>query len=282
VIVERPTSAGAFLRRAESFLLRDEVAHNLIVGIARRLATGQAIGQAAPLFAVMREGSAVVGAAVWTPPWRLLLSVMPAAASLALADAMHGWRMRPSGAVGPRDSAQEVCERLAVLGGGRALVARAMRAFSLESVVPAPPTPGRCRRAVSSETALVSDWYAAFWRDAALQDPTDPREAGAAAVRERRVFVWDDCGPRCLAAVGRTTPGGASLGPVFTPPGDRRRGYATALVAAASQSLLDDGHRFCCLFTDLANPISNSIYPKVGYRAVCDFAEMDMANADGR
>jgi GNAT superfamily N-acetyltransferase len=276
VIVERPTSAAALLRVAEGFLLRHEVAHNLIIGIARRLATGQPIGQAAPVLAVVRDDGEVAGAALWTPPWRLLLSIMPAPAALALAEALHGWKVRPAGAVGPMKSALAVCERLAVLGGGRAVMARAMRAFSLEAVVPAPPTPGRCRRAVSSETALVAEWYAAFWRDAGLHDPTDPREAGAAAVRERRVFIWDDAGPRCLAAVGRTTPSGASLGPVFTPPDQRRRGYATALVAAASQALLDEGHRFCCLFTDLANPTSNAIYPKVGYRAVCDFAEVDL------
>jgi predicted GNAT family acetyltransferase len=213
---------------------------------------------------------------VWTPPWRLLLSLMPGPAALALADAMHGWRLQPSGAVGPTASTTPICQRLAAHYQERAVVARAMRAFVLETVTPVPAVPGRCRRAVGSETALVSDWYVAFWRDAGLQDPSDPREAGAVAVREGRVFIWDDAGPRSLAAMGRTTPGGASLGPVFTPLAARRRGYATALVAAASQTILDEGHRFCCLFTDLSNPTSNSIYPKIGYRPVCDFTEIDL------
>jgi predicted GNAT family acetyltransferase len=143
-------------------------------------------------------------------------------------------------------------------------------------VVPAPPTPGLCRRADPAEAPLVADWYAAFWKDAQLNDPTDPREAGASAVREGRVFLWDHAGPASLAAVGRTTPGGASLGPVYTPAARRRHGYATALVAAVSETLLAEGHRFCCLFTDLANPTSNAIYPRVGYRPVCDFAEVDL------
>jgi predicted GNAT family acetyltransferase len=37
-----------------------------------------------------------------------------------------------------------------------------------------------------------------------------------------------------------------------------------------TQMLLDRGGRFCFLFTDLANPTSNSIYQTVGYRPVAD------------
>jgi uncharacterized protein len=35
-------------------------------------------------------------------------------------------------------------------------------------------------------------------------------------------------------------------------------------------NLLAGGRRFCFLFTDLANPTSNSIYQQVGYRPVAD------------
>jgi hypothetical protein len=276
VIVERPETADTFLLRVAAFLLRDEAAHNLIIGIGRRLAAGQRVGQGPPLFAAISDRGTVVGAALWTPPWRVVLSLMPRTAALALAEAMIAWRMRPPGAVGPADSAVPLCERLALLGGGQARLARAMRAFELRRVEPAPPTPGLCRRADPAEASLVANWYAAFWADAQLNDPTDPREAGASAVREGRVFLWDDRGPASLAAVGRTKPGGASLGPVYTPIERRRHGYATALVAAVSETLLAEGHRFCCLLTDLANPTSNAIYPRVGYRPVCDFAEVDL------
>jgi predicted GNAT family acetyltransferase len=58
---------------------------------------------------------------------------------------------------------------------------------------------------------------------------------------------------------------------VYTPPDLRQRGYATACVASLSQMLLDEGWQFCTLFTDLANPTSNSIYRKIGYKPVGDF-----------
>jgi predicted GNAT family acetyltransferase len=37
--------------------------------------------------------------------------------------------------------------------------------------------------------------------------------------------------------------------------------------------ILDSGKKFCFLFTDQANPTSNSIYQKIGYEPVCDFHE---------
>ena len=71
-----------------------------------------------------------------------------------------------------------------------------------------------------------------------------------------------------MSGFGGPTPSGIRIGPVYTPPELRRRGYASALVAALTASLLESGRRLCFLFTDLANPTSNSIYQQVGYRPV--------------
>ena len=67
-----------------------------------------------------------------------------------------------------------------------------------------------------------------------------------------------------MAGYGARSPNGIRIGPGYTPSELRTRGYATALVAALSQYLLSSGHRFCFLYTDLANPTSNSIYQRVG------------------
>lgn len=45
---------------------------------------------------------------------------------------------------------------------------------------------------------------------------------------------------------------------VYTPPPNRGRGYAGACVGALSAQLRNAGNR-CVLYTDLANPISNSV-----------------------
>jgi predicted GNAT family acetyltransferase len=77
-----------------------------------------------------------------------------------------------------------------------------------------------------------------------------------------------------MAATTRPTRSGCSINTVYTPPRHRRRGYATAAVAALSDALLKGGRRFCCLYTDAANPTSNSIYAKIGYRPIRDDAEL--------
>jgi predicted GNAT family acetyltransferase len=63
------------------------------------------------------------------------------------------------------------------------------------------------------------------------------------------------------------------VGPVYTPPACRGRGYASAAVASLSQRLLDDGASRCMLFTDLSNPTSNKIYDALGYRRFADWEE---------
>lgn len=57
---------------------------------------------------------------------------------------------------------------------------------------------------------------------------------------------------------------------VYTPTYFRGNGYATSCVAQLSQMALEKGFRRCVLYTDLLNPTSNSIYQRIGYKAVCD------------
>jgi len=73
-----------------------------------------------------------------------------------------------------------------------------------------------------------------------------------------------------MATVERDTAHGIAISWVYTPSHLRKRGYATACVAALTQRMLDSGKHFCCLYTDLANPTSNSIYEKIGYQPICD------------
>lgn len=85
--------------------------------------------------------------------------------------------------------------------------------------------------------------------------------------------MWEDREAVSLCGVGGLTPNGIRIGPVYTPPSAGRRGYASALVAEASQLQLDAGRRFCFLHTDLANPTANHIYQAIRYEPVRDVDE---------
>ena len=75
--------------------------------------------------------------------------------------------------------------------------------------------------------------------------------------------------PVAMAGVFDAVAGVARIGPVYTPPDRRGRGYASALVAEVSDAVLTRGQR-CILYTDLENPTSNAIYRALGYRAVAE------------
>jgi predicted GNAT family acetyltransferase len=129
------------------------------------------------------------------------------------------------------------------------------------------------RKAVEADVALAREWVDGYIRDTRVLGP-------AAGVAERLIehgelYLWTDADRPCsMVATTRDTGSGRSINTVYTPPQYRRRGYATAAVAALSAMLLEDGHRFCCLYTDISNPTSNSIYARVGYVPIRDDLEI--------
>jgi predicted GNAT family acetyltransferase len=137
--------------------------------------------------------------------------------------------------------------------------------------------PGHLRSARNDEVDLMADWIFNFSVDAHV--PADAAEARASAewrIGSGDMFVWEvDAQPVSLAVKSRPSSHGITVGLVYTPCALRNRGYASACVAALSQQLLDAGWEFCSLYTDLANPTSNSIYQRIGYRPVCDSNEYD-------
>jgi predicted GNAT family acetyltransferase len=74
-----------------------------------------------------------------------------------------------------------------------------------------------------------------------------------------------------MASATEATQNSSRIGPVYTPPEYRKKGYASACVATLSQQLLNQGYQACYLYTDLANPTSNHIYKTIGYQPVCDW-----------
>jgi hypothetical protein len=87
----------------------------------------------------------------------------------------------------------------------------------------------------------------------------------------RGLALWEvDGSPVSMAGYTGPTPHGIRVSYVYTPAEHRRKGYASACVAALSQQLLDRGFDFCFLFTDLHNPTSNHIYQQIGYQPVVD------------
>ena len=276
--VERFPTPAAFLDAAGEHLAAREAFHNRPLSTARTCRDRPDRFPGPNIFAVARTHGRVVGVALLVPPHRLQLYAPAGPATTAIAaDLARDLTVLP-GVHGPTDAAVAFATAWCA---GRGLAVRHdsdLRAFELVRVIPAAPTPGAMRPAGDGDLPLVAAWYEALTAEIGPQAGSTPGDAARRAVRDGLVVVWDDTGPVAQAAVVGTTPHGTRIGAVYTPPEQRRRGYATALVAALSQRLLDEGQRFCFLFTDLANPVSNAIYPKIGYRAVADYRNLDFVS----
>jgi len=275
------TAIDAFLAAAGADLARDEVTNGLILGVALRLKHDPARFEQPPYLATVSDNDALLAAAVMTPPHGVLLytaaTIEPTPAlRLLAADLVDaGWPLPTVNGVAPISRC--FAEEWRTLTGGDVALLLAMRVYALRAVTPPSPVAGKLAQATLSDIEDIFDWYVAFHNEATPSDVMPRREIVERSINDGSIYLWRMDGvPVSLAAKGRRTPHGTSVGPVYTPPAQRGRGYASACVAALSQLILDEGKDFCTLFTDLGNPTSNSIYQKIGYRPVCDFAQFTL------
>lgn len=150
-----------------------------------------------------------------------------------------------------------------------------MRIYKLDKVNDISLSPGKLRVADQRDLYYLPYWNNGFTLDCGFQGVDIPGavEKVKRSLDTKTLYIWEDDIPVSQAAMGRRTLNGAVVNAVYTPPHYRGKGYATSCVASLSQRLLDSGYKFCSLFTDLANPVSNSIYMKIGYKPVCDYDE---------
>jgi uncharacterized protein len=279
---ERLDDAATFLAEAGPLLLGDEARHNLILGIAGTIRDAPDVYPLRSFWLVRKEGRPVA-AAIRTPPYNLILARPESPLALeALAD---GIAEELPGINGCVPEAVQFAELWAGRIGARPRTNMRQGVYALEEVQPLPAAPGSARVATADDRDLLLRWWIAFG-DEVLHEGGPGRENAGAMIDHRlsaagRGFLlWEHDGePVSFAGWGGATPNGIRVGPVYTPPELRRRGYASALTANLSEGLLDGrlfegGRRFCFLYTDLANPTSNAIYERIGYRRVAESAEI--------
>ena len=275
--IRRHATAEAFLAHAGGFLGEREAEHNLILGVGSQLLRAPRPYGEDPFLAVVESGGDVVGAVLRTPPHNLILSELDDERAIEpiVAAVREEFDSLP-GVVGPKERAAQFATAWEAVTGATARRGLAQRIFHVDRVDPPRAVPGRMRPYEPADRELAARWADAFSAEALPENAPQPESAEEFVERREQdpdggLVFWEDRGPVCLAGYGGLTPNGIRIGPVYTPPELRGHGYASALTAALTQRLLDGGRRFCFLFTDLANPTSNSIYQRIGYRPVGDF-----------
>ena len=225
---------------------------------------GHRFADAPMLFGWYDDGE-VRGAVSLTPPFELLLAVVPDDTVAALATALRGTEL--PGINGDPATAERF---VAAWQPERAEVAFEMRLYRLGELQPPASPTGRARAAGAGDVDLAARWLAAFEDDAGVMR-TNVEAAARARIDDGRLWLWEDAGtPVSLAARTATAAGVARIAPVYTPTEQRRRGYGAAVTAACTADALARGADEVVLFTDLANSTSNSIYQSIGFRPIGD------------
>jgi uncharacterized protein len=152
-----------------------------------------------------------------------------------------------------------------------------MRFFRLKEVLPAERKPGQLRLAKPEDLPFLKEWVPQAVLEM-MGDEIDGEKRALSMIKEERLYLWEDEGQLPVSMVAKTRPtfSDITISMVYTPKEFRKKGYASASVAALSQKLLDEGYRYCTLFTDLANPTANKIYQEIGYEPVIDHYEYDV------
>lgn len=133
-----------------------------------------------------------------------------------------------------------------------------------------PNVKGTARPVIMDDYDLFATWYLAFRDEAIPSDPVPTDDHMRKRIAEHKALFWEvDGRPVSLASVSRGTRNGGGIGPVYTPPEHRNRGYAGAVTAAAADLIFASGKSMVFLFTDLRNPYSNRCYEKIGFRQIC-------------
>lgn len=283
---------AAFETMAGDVLAEQPVLSTVVAGVAERVRLQREEGIAWPegvpcWFAVVVEGEEVVGIAMRTAPFGdfpAFLLPMPDDAVHLLTTTLLERDEPVLAANGALPAVQLFCDDMAAATGKRTTVGQHTRLFELGELSEPRAAAGRLRPARSDEQSLVATWYEAFMKDAdeqAGREPgTSPHEAPteedlARRIATGRVFVWADDDDRPVNVTAATLPayGVSRIGPVYTPPEERGRGYASSAVYAVSELLRQSGEQ-PCLFTDQANPTSNRIYEAIGYRPLVDMANL--------
>ncbi len=260
--------AAALEAAIAPWLAQDPVPYALVCGVAGLITNGGWCG------VISVAGEAVL-AMVQTPGKpALIASPCPVDGAVAhLAATVIRERQAP-GVNGPTAWAEAVAEASAAAQPGAVTARMGIRLHRLDGPPRLPtPTAGQARQFAAAELPVLQAFMLGFSTDAGLKHAERTPEQIAAMRGDFLAWTVADR-PVAMARRARPLLGGWSIGSVYTPAHLRGRGYGGAVVHALSVRLLAEGARYVALYTDLANPISNRLYARIGFVPLLDQTEI--------
>ena len=280
--IERYDSPEAFGKDVFEILMENEVQNTLPISFIRN---DRNLDTSSWLLASVKDDNGnVLLTAACTPPYNIVLyetGNRPNEPALRiLASELKAMEIKLPGVLAEQGLAYRFADAYASdMTTHRQLSLILMR---LDNVQEIPYAPGFCREMNEEDLFFVPYWMRAFAEECQTHNRSllDLIEDLRKQIGNSTQYLWEDSIPVSLAAHNRSSENGAVISAVYTPPQYRKHGYASSLVSELSQMLLDRGYQFCSLFADAENPISCSIYRKIGYRDLCVFEDLRFAQRE--
>jgi len=229
--------------------------------------------------ATVSDDTGILLTAVMTPPHNLTFYATDnkndEVALLCLLDGITEKGVHIPGVMSEKSLAETFARAYAGKHGINYKINKNQRIYELTEVTAEIPKIGIVRLATKKDMSFLPYWTAGFNSDCFGDLFSTGDNIDDYLYRLSGLYILEDDGmPVTMAKISRELQTVCVVGMVYTPPYFRKKGYATSCVAAVSQFGLDKGFKKCVLYTDLANPISNSIYMKIGYKPICDSIEI--------
>ncbi|MFD5230449.1 GNAT family N-acetyltransferase [Streptomyces qaidamensis] len=269
-----------FLTRAGAFLRSRPALHTVPLTVTETLRTrGRSVyGEGAPEFGVLERAGEVRAAFFRTPPHWLNITALAPEDADTLAARLAALGRRLPGVNAERGTAGAFTAAWQRHTGVAAALRQRQRLYRLGTLTsPGPVPPGHPRVAVESDRERLRRWHDEFGEAVGLGTVRDSAEWADARIDSGGITFWEtpDGTPVAMAGTSPRVAGQVRVTTVYTPPHFRGRGYAGAATAEVSRAALAAGADEVLLFTDLANPTSNGLYQRIGYRPVADFEVYD-------
>jgi len=260
----------AYAERTADLLTSDPAAHTVPLTVLETVRRGHRWSEEAMLFGWFEDGGEVSGAVFRTPPFELLLAVVPEEATAELVATLRAAGVGVPGVNGDVEGVDRFVEAWSAATGQRSRTTLALDLYELGTLHhPEPPPAGRGRAAEDPDLDVAVRLYRGFQEEAPTPS-TDVVPLVRERLEDRRLWLWDDESglPVSLAARTPAVAGVARIAPVYTPPEHRRHGYATAVTAACTADALARDAERVVLYTDVADPSANAMYQRVGFRPI--------------
>ena len=219
--------------------------------------------------------------AIMTPPHNLTLyatdNVINEAALACLIGGLSETGFSVPGVMTENSLAERFAKLYANEKGTEYAIYKRQRIYELLEVSSEIKTVGEIRLTRESDLSFLPYWVEGFANDCfgtGFNVNVDAEQYRYFILTGKQYVLVVDGTPVSMARIAREMQTVCGVGQVYTPPYFRGRGYATSCVAALSRLILERGYKKCVLYTDLANPTSNSIYQKIGYKPICDSLEI--------